>query len=64
MKISIIETYNNSPIPFGSQIQKTEIYTEMETMYPFPSDSHYLPHCKCVLWCYANCPSIVIHDEE
>ena len=33
-------------------------------MYVYPQSDHALPHWKCVLRCYAKCPSINLPDQE
>ena len=33
-------------------------------MCTYPQSEHSLPHWKCVLWCYSDCPCINIHYQE
>ena len=30
----------------------------------YPQSDHALPHWKCVLWCFADCPFINLPDQE
>ena len=34
------------------------------TMCAYSQSYHALPHCKCVFWCCAKCPSINLPDQE
>ena len=34
------------------------------TMCAYPQSDHALPHCKCILQCYAKCPSINLPFQE
>ena len=60
----IYETYKNTVIPHGRHIYDKASDMENATMCTYPQSDHALPHCKCVLYCSANCPCINLTDQE
>ena len=51
-------------MPHGSHIYATASDMANATMCAYPQSEHSLPHWKCVLLCYADCPCINIPDQE
>ena len=64
MTSHIFETYNNSVRSHSNHIHKTKTETYMLIMFPFPYDLHALPHWKCVLRCFSQCPSTIIPGQK
>ena len=51
-------------MPHGSHIYAKAYDMEKATMFAQPQSDHALKHWKCVLRCFAKCPSINITDQE
>ena len=57
---NIYETYKNAVMLHGRHIYAKASYITQATMCAYPQSYHALPHCKCVVWCCADCPCINI----
>ena len=51
-------------MPHGRHIYAKSYDMEKVTMCANPQYDHVLPHWKCVLKCFAQCPRINIPDQE
>ena len=51
-------------MPHGRHIYAKASDIANATMCTNPRSDHALPHCKCVLRCFADCPCINIPDQE
>ena len=51
-------------MPHGRHIYAKTYDMAKSTMYAYSHSYHALPHCKFLLWCCAQCPSINIPDQE
>ena len=60
----IFETYNNAVQPHGCHIYNTAADMTMGKMYPCISKHHGFLHCKFLLRCCENFPSIVLPSKE
>ena len=60
----IYETYKNTVMPHGRHIYAKAYDTAKEKCCEDSQSDHASPHWKCVLRCYARCPSINLPDQE
>ena len=60
----IYTTYKNTVMPHGNHIYAKASDMVNATMCTYPQSEHALPHWKCVLQCFADCPCINIPDQE
>ena len=51
-------------MPHGRHMYTKASDMAKTAMCKYPQSDHALPHCKCVFWCYADCPCINIPDQE
>ena len=51
-------------MPHGRHIYAKASDVANTTMCAYPHLDHGLPHWKCVLWCYEDCPCINLPDQE
>ena len=63
-QIRIYETYKNTVMTQGRHIYANAYDMAKATMCEYSQSDHVLPHYKCVLRCYAQCPGINIPDQE
>ena len=57
-------TYKNTVMPHGRHIYIKASDMEKVTICTYPRSDHALPHCKCVIRCFAKYPSINLADQE
>ena len=62
--IILFETYKTTVIPYGKHMFQTESDMVMSTICAYLSSKYALPHCKCVLSCFAQCPRIDLPSQE
>ena len=62
--IHIYETYKNTVMPHRSHIYVKARDMKKATICTYTQSDHSLPHCKCVLVCYSDCPYINLPDQE
>ena len=60
----IYTTYKNTVMPHGRHIYAKASDVAKAKICTYPQSDHALPHCKCVLYCSADCPCINIPDQE
>ena len=58
------KTYKNTVMPHGRHIYAKEYDMEKATMCAYHQYYHAIPHWKCVLRFYDDCPCINISDQE
>ena len=51
-------------IPHGRYIYAKASDMKKTTICTYPQSNHALPHCKCVLRLFAECPCINLPDQE
>ena len=51
-------------MPHESHIYSKSYDMAKATTCKYPQSDNTLPHCKCVLWCCADCPCINLPDQE
>ena len=51
-------------MPYGCHIYAKAYDMAKAKMCTYPQSNHALPHWKCVLRCYAECPCINLLDQE
>ena len=51
-------------MPHGRHIYAKASDIANATMNTYPNSDNALPHWKCVLWCFSNCPCINLPDQE
>ena len=60
----IYTTYKNTVMPHGRHIYDKASDMANATMCAYPHSENALPHWKCVLQCFYDCPRINIPDQE
>ena len=60
----IYERCKNIVMPYGRHIYAKASDMANSTMWTYPQSYHALPHWKCVLWCFVDCPYTNLPDQE
>ena len=60
----IYETYKNTVMPLGRHMYAKESDMANATMCAYPQFDYALPHWKCVLWCFSDCPFINLPHQD
>ena len=51
-------------MPQGRHIYTKASDMEKSTICTYLQSAHELPHWKCLLWCWDDCPCITLTDQE
>ena len=58
------ETYKDTVMPHGRHIYAKASDIANATMCTYPHSEHSMPHCKCVLRLFDDCPCINIPEQK